>query len=252
VNVASRIRPFCLNAVQKNAITGTVAFIHLLIFGIHSPIFFLFSLYVFWRTSGPFFTIFFLCYPLTEVSPRPSAIPGGNPPGDGQSAVGWGDAGFEPGTAGQLSGALPLSHHASLLSHHASLFLGSCVITSFFKFDFEFVELFKFETKFVLQRSGVGLPVFDPFQAIEVWMPAFSRSYWSDPIGDIPVRVLYIFCVMGLEAGWPAVYPAPAWLVFNHTLLRYGLDCVRPILFVHKYRYGTLEGCVDVFLLGNA
>jgi hypothetical protein len=41
--------------------------------------------------------------PLTEVSPRPSAIPGGNPPGDGQSAVGWGDAGFEPGTAGQQS-----------------------------------------------------------------------------------------------------------------------------------------------------
>ncbi len=51
--------------------------------------------------------------PLTEVSPRPSAIPGGNPPGDEQSAVGCGVAGFEPGTAGQQSGALPLSHHAS-------------------------------------------------------------------------------------------------------------------------------------------
>ncbi len=50
---------------------------------------------------------------LTEVSPRPSAIPGGNPPGDGQSAVGWEDAGFEPGTAGQQSGVLPLSHYAS-------------------------------------------------------------------------------------------------------------------------------------------
>jgi hypothetical protein len=41
--------------------------------------------------------------PLTEVSPQPSAIPGGNPPGDWQSAVGWRDAGFEPGTAGQQS-----------------------------------------------------------------------------------------------------------------------------------------------------
>jgi hypothetical protein len=49
----------------------------------------------------------------TEISLRPSAIPGGNPPGDGQSTVGWGDAGFEPGTAGQQSGTLPLSHHAS-------------------------------------------------------------------------------------------------------------------------------------------
>jgi hypothetical protein len=37
--------------------------------------------------------------PLTEVSPQPSAIPGGNPPGDWQSAVGWGDTGIEPRTA---------------------------------------------------------------------------------------------------------------------------------------------------------
>jgi hypothetical protein len=61
------------------------------------------------------FSQFFPLLPLTEVSPRPSAIPDGNPPGDRQSAVGWGDAGFEPGTAGQQSGALPLSHHASLI-----------------------------------------------------------------------------------------------------------------------------------------
>jgi hypothetical protein len=40
--------------------------------------------------------------------PRPSAIPGGNPPGDGQSAVGWGDTGFKPGTAGQQSWALTI------------------------------------------------------------------------------------------------------------------------------------------------
>ncbi len=42
--------------------------------------------------------------------PTPSSIPGGN---DWQSAVGWGDATFEPGTAGQQSGSQPLSHHAS-------------------------------------------------------------------------------------------------------------------------------------------
>ncbi len=59
------------------------------------------------------FTQFFPLLPLTEVSLRPSAIPGGNPPGDRQSAVGRGVAGFEPGTAGQQFGALPLSHHAS-------------------------------------------------------------------------------------------------------------------------------------------
>jgi hypothetical protein len=52
------------------------------------------------------FSQFFPLLPLTEVSPQPSAIPDGNPLGDSQSAVGWGDAGFEPGTAGQQSGAL--------------------------------------------------------------------------------------------------------------------------------------------------
>jgi hypothetical protein len=58
----------------------------------------------FGKPSVPF-SQFFPLLPLTEVSPRPSAIPDGNPPGDSQSAVGWGDAGFEPGTAGQQSGA---------------------------------------------------------------------------------------------------------------------------------------------------
>jgi hypothetical protein len=65
------------------------------------------------------FSQFFPLLPLTEVSPRPSAIPDGNPPGVSQSAVGWGDAGFEPGTEGQQSGALPLSHHASQPDIHA-------------------------------------------------------------------------------------------------------------------------------------
>ncbi len=52
----------------------------------------------FWRTSGSF-SQFSPLLPLIEVSPQPSAIPGGNPPGDWQSAVDWGDDGFEPGTA---------------------------------------------------------------------------------------------------------------------------------------------------------
>jgi hypothetical protein len=72
-----------------------------------------FFLYIFFGEPAVHFSQFFPLLPLTEVSPRPSAIPGGNPPGDGQSAMGWGDAGLEPGTAGQQSGALPLSHHAS-------------------------------------------------------------------------------------------------------------------------------------------
>jgi exonuclease III len=45
-----------------------------------------------------FFVIFSPLLPITEVSPQASAIPGGNPPGDRQSPVGWGDAGFETGT----------------------------------------------------------------------------------------------------------------------------------------------------------
>jgi hypothetical protein len=59
------------------------------------------------------FSYFSPLLPLTDVSPQPRAIPGGNPPGDWQSAISWGDSGFEPGTAGQQSGALPLSHYAS-------------------------------------------------------------------------------------------------------------------------------------------
>ncbi len=55
----------------------------------------------------------FLPFAPYRGQPVASAIPGGNPPGDWQSAVGWGDARFKPGTAGQQSGMLPLSHHAS-------------------------------------------------------------------------------------------------------------------------------------------
>jgi hypothetical protein len=64
---------------------------------------------MFWQTSGSIPIIF------SSVAPhrgQPAAIPGGNPPEDWLSAVGCGDAGFEPGTAGQQSGALTLSHHA--------------------------------------------------------------------------------------------------------------------------------------------
>jgi hypothetical protein len=60
------------------------------------------------------FSYFSPLSPLTEVSPQPSAIPGGNPPEDWQSAVGWGGAGFEPGTAGLQPDVLPLSHYAFL------------------------------------------------------------------------------------------------------------------------------------------
>jgi hypothetical protein len=77
-------------------------------------------LYMFWQTSGSFLS-FSPLSPLTEVSLQPSAIPGGNPPGDWQLAVGWRDSGFEPGTAGQQSGMLLLSHHTYPLRHHACI-----------------------------------------------------------------------------------------------------------------------------------
>jgi hypothetical protein len=67
------------------------------------------------------FSLFSPLFHPTEVSPQASAIPGDNPSGDWQSAVGGGDAGFESGTAGQQSGMLPLSYNASLLSYHDSL-----------------------------------------------------------------------------------------------------------------------------------
>ncbi len=59
----------------------------------------------------------FCLSPLTESCPQPSAIPGGNPPADWQSSVGWGDTRIEPGIAGQQSGAIPLNQHASLPSY---------------------------------------------------------------------------------------------------------------------------------------
>ncbi len=52
-----------------------------------------------------FFRDFLLCRP--SLSSAHSQ--GGNPPEDWQSAVGWGDAGFEPGTVGQQSDVLLLS-----------------------------------------------------------------------------------------------------------------------------------------------
>ncbi len=72
---------------------------------------FFFSVYVFGEPAVHFRN-FSLCCP-SQRSAR-SQVPslGGNPPGDWQSAVGWGDVGFEPGTAGQQPGVLPLSYHA--------------------------------------------------------------------------------------------------------------------------------------------
>jgi hypothetical protein len=72
-----------------------------------------YSFFMFSTNQQFIFNSFLLCCHLTEVSSQPSAIPGGNPPGDRQWAVGWWVAGLEPGTAGQQSGALPLSHNAS-------------------------------------------------------------------------------------------------------------------------------------------
>jgi hypothetical protein len=80
---------------------------------IHSLALFHFSfffLYMFFGKPAVHFRNFLLS---REVSPQLSAIPGGNPPGDWQSAVDWGDARFELWAAGQKSGTLPLSHHAS-------------------------------------------------------------------------------------------------------------------------------------------
>jgi hypothetical protein len=89
---------------------------------------FFFSLYVFGEPAVHFRN-FLLCFPSQSSACSQVPSQGGNPLGDWESAVGWGDAGFEPGTAGQQSGALPLSYHASLielprlptLSYHASL-----------------------------------------------------------------------------------------------------------------------------------
>jgi hypothetical protein len=74
----------------------------------------LFSFYVSWRSSGSFFVNFFSVAPHRASQPAAKPIPGGNPPGDWQTVVGWEDEGFEPGTVGQQSGTLPLSHHASI------------------------------------------------------------------------------------------------------------------------------------------
>ncbi len=73
----------------------------------------------FWLTSSSFFVIFSSFVP-HRGQPAAKCHPSGNLPGDWQSAVGWGDTGFEPRTAGQQSGVLPLSHHASRSSHHIS------------------------------------------------------------------------------------------------------------------------------------
>jgi hypothetical protein len=81
---------------------------------------FFFSLYIFGEPAVHF-SYFSPLSLFTEVSLQQSAIPGGNPPGDWQSAVGWGDTGLEPGTVGQQSSVLPLSQRASLLSCHPSL-----------------------------------------------------------------------------------------------------------------------------------
>ncbi len=72
-----------------------------------------FSLYVFGEPVVHFRN-FLLCCPSQRSAHSQVSSQGGNPLGDWQSAVAWGDARFKLGTAGQQSGALPLSYHASL------------------------------------------------------------------------------------------------------------------------------------------
>jgi hypothetical protein len=56
----------------------------------------------------------FLCYgslvAAQKASPKRCAITSGKPPGACQFAEGWGDAGFEAGTAEPQPGALPMRH----------------------------------------------------------------------------------------------------------------------------------------------
>jgi hypothetical protein len=107
---------FVANAFCYRYVLALICFVHVPKLGPKEHKFFF--LYIFFLANQrSIFHNFFPLLPLTEVSPQPSAIPDGNPPRDSQSAVGWGDAGFEPGTAGQQSGALPLSHHASQHYH---------------------------------------------------------------------------------------------------------------------------------------
>jgi hypothetical protein len=68
-----------------------------------------------WQTSSSFLIIFSSVaphrgQPAAKCHPRWH-----NPLEDWQSAVGWGDSGFEPRTVGQQLGTLPLSDHASLI-----------------------------------------------------------------------------------------------------------------------------------------
>jgi hypothetical protein len=66
----------------------------------------LFSFFIcFWRTSGSFFVIFSSVAPLRD-QPAAKCHPKWQP--TRRLAVSCGEAGFEPGTAGQQSGALPL------------------------------------------------------------------------------------------------------------------------------------------------
>jgi hypothetical protein len=73
-----------------------------------------FFLFMFYGEPVVHFFVNFSSVAPHRGQPAAKPIPGGNPPGDWQTVVGWGDEGFEPGTVGQQSGTLPLSHHASI------------------------------------------------------------------------------------------------------------------------------------------
>ncbi len=80
---------------------------------------FFFFFVCFWRTSGSFLN-FLLCCPSQRSACSQVPSQGGNPPENWQSAVGWGDAGFEPRDCRTTVWCatielpcLPLSYHAS-------------------------------------------------------------------------------------------------------------------------------------------
>ncbi len=68
----------------------------------------LFSLYDFVEPAVHFHNFVLWCP--HRGQPAAKCHPRWHPPGDWQSGVDWGETGYEPGTAGQQSGTLRLSH----------------------------------------------------------------------------------------------------------------------------------------------
>jgi hypothetical protein len=80
--------------------------------GFQTRMFFFFFLFMFLATNGSFLISFSSSAP-HRGQPAAKSHPRWQPTRRLAVSCGLGDTGFEPGTAGQQSGALPLSHHAS-------------------------------------------------------------------------------------------------------------------------------------------